>query len=176
MKKKTLILIILSFPITFTLYIFLFANDIKLQQEVIINSNIDSLSLTLSNPSNIKKYMPDNIISYKLINGAIGENGANAEIKMNSNGNEIILKESIIKNNLPTEMIISYESNGISKIVTQTLEKISEKETKLTRIEEFKFKGYMKFISFFMESALNKQNRVYLNSIKEYAESNNPLD
>ena len=58
MKKKTLFLIILSFPITLTLYVFLFADNIKFEEEIVINANIDSISMILNNPSQINNYMP----------------------------------------------------------------------------------------------------------------------
>ena len=48
MKKKTLIIIILSFPITLTIYIFLFVGNIKFEENVVINSNIDTVAMVLN--------------------------------------------------------------------------------------------------------------------------------
>ena len=87
MKKKTLIIIILSFPITLTVYVFLFADNIKFEEEIVINANIDSIALILSNPSKIDNYMPG-VEKYSLKKGDLGKKGAVAEIKL-------ILKEMI---------------------------------------------------------------------------------
>ena len=109
MKKKTLILIILSFPITLTVYVFLFADNIKFEEEIVINGNIDSIAMILNNPSKIDNYMPG-VEKYSLKKGDLGRKGAVAEIKINSEGNDIVLKETIIHNNLPNEIKISYKA------------------------------------------------------------------
>ena len=91
-EEKTLILIILSFPITLTIYIFLFVGNIKFEENIIINSNIDTVAMVLNNPENKTNYI-DEIKEYKLISGEIGSNGSNSEIKINSEGNSILIKE-----------------------------------------------------------------------------------
>lgn len=170
MKKKTLILIILSFPITLTVYVFLFADNIKFKEEIVIEANIDSIVMVLNNPSKIDKYMPG-VQVYELQKGDLGKNGAIAEIKINSEGIDITLKETIIRNDLPKEIKISYEADGVYNIVTQKLEVLSNNNIKLINIQEFEFEGYMKFVSFFMESALRNQSRVYLENFKNYIET-----
>ena len=175
MKKKTLILIILSFPITLTVYVFLFADNIKFEEEIVINANIDSIALILNNPSKIDNYMPG-VEKYSLKKGDLGRKGAVAEIKINSEGNDILLKETIIHNNLPNEIKISYKADGVYNIVTHRLEELSNNKIRLINIQEFEFNGYMKFVSFFMESALRNQSRVYLDNFKNYVETGRPLE
>tara|TARA_B100000900_G_scaffold405263_1_gene414633 strand:- start:185 stop:721 length:537 start_codon:yes stop_codon:yes gene_type:complete len=175
MKKKTLILIILSFPITLTVYVFLFTDNIKFEEEIVINANIDTIALILNNPSKIDNYMPG-VETYSLKKGNLGKKGAVAEIKINSEGNDIVLKETIIYNNLPNEIKISYKADEVYNIVTHRLEVLSNNKIRLTNIQEFEFNGYMKFVSFFMESALKNQTRVYLDNFKKYIETGKPLE
>ena len=175
MKKKTLIIIILSFPITLTIYVFLFAGNIKFEEEIVVKGNIDTIAMILNNPSKINNYMPG-IKEYNLKRGDLGKKGAIAEIKINSEGNDIVLKETIIRNNLPNEIKISYEADGVYNIVTHRLEVLSNNKIRLINIQEFEFNGYMKFVSFFMESALRNQSRVYLDNFKNYIETGKKLD
>tara|TARA_B100000963_G_scaffold277816_1_gene246205 strand:+ start:3650 stop:4177 length:528 start_codon:yes stop_codon:yes gene_type:complete len=175
MKKKTLFIIILSFPITLTLYVFLFADDIKFEEEIVINANIDTIAIILNNPSKIDNYMPG-VEKYSLKKGDLGRKGAVAEIKINSEGNDILLKETIIYNNLPNEIKISYEADGVYNVVNYSLEVLTNNKVRLNYIQEFKFNGYMKFVGFFMKSALKSQSRVFLNNFKNYIETGNTLE
>ena len=175
MKKKTLILVILSFPITLTLYIFLFAGNIKFSEEIVIENTLDSIANILNSPSKINSYMPG-VQEYTLKKGVLGKNDAEAEIKINSEGNDILLKETIIYNKLPNEIKIAYKADGVYNIVTHRLEVLSNNKVRLINIQEFKFNGYMKFVSFFMESALRNQTRVYLDNFKNYIETGKSLD
>ena len=132
MKKKTLIIIILSFPITLTVYVFLFADNIKFEEEIVINANIDSIALILSNPSKIDITCLE--LKNALKKGDLGK-GAVAEIKINSEGNDILLKETIIHNNLPNEIKISYKADGVYNIVTHRLEVLSNNKIRLINIQ-----------------------------------------
>ena len=77
-RTKKFLIIVLTFPITLTLYIFLFTGNIKYSEEIEINSNIDSLIVLFDNPYNMKEYM-DGIEDYKLISGELRKVGAKAE-------------------------------------------------------------------------------------------------
>ena len=170
MKKKTLIIIILSFPITLTVYIFLFVGNIKFEENIIINSNIDTVAMVLNNPENKTDYINE-IKEYDLINGKTGSTGSNSEIKINAEGNSILLKEKIIHNKLPNEIKISLKADGVYNVYTQKLESISKDKTKLTTTQEFSFSGYMKFTSFFIESVLVEQTRSEMRNLKKHVES-----
>ena len=175
MKKKTLFLIILSFPITLTLYVFLIADKIKFEEEIVINANIDTIAMILNNPALINNYMPG-VENYSLKKGDLGKKGAVAEIKINTEGNDIVLKETIIYNNLPKEIKFSYEADRVYNVVKYRLQVLTNNKVKLNYIQEFKFNGYMKFVSFFMESALRSQSRVYLDNFRNYIETGTHLD
>ena len=166
---KKLLIIALTFPITLTLYIFLFTGNIEYTEEIEINSNIDSLIVLFDNPYNMKEYM-EGIESYNLISGEIRKVGAKAEITAVMGENKVIMIEEIITNDLPTEKKVTYKANRVYNIVINRFEKVSENKTKFINEQEFEFNGYMKIIGFFMPSAFKKQSRAYLKNFKEFAE------
>ena len=171
---KKFVIIILTFPITLTLYIVLFSGNIKYSEEIIINANIDTVSSLFDNPYNMKEYM-DGMESYTLLSGKLREVGSKAEIIVNfiEEGQEkrkIVMVEEIITNNLPEEKKVTYRANGVYNIVNNRLVKVSDTQTKFINEQEFEFKGYMKVMGFFMPSAFKKQSRVYLQNFKEFVE------
>ena len=172
---KKIIFIILSFPITLVLYILLFSGNVKYSEEIVINANIDTVSALFDNPYNMKEYM-EGFEKYKVLEGNINEVGTRAEITINftETGKEkqkIVMIEEIVINNLPTEKKIIYTAKGVYNIVNNRLIKISESQTKFINEQEFRFKGYMKIIGFFMPSAFKQQSRVYLQDFKEFVEN-----
>ncbi len=168
MKKS--ILIFLSFPITLVVYILLFSGNIQYSEEIVINANIDVVSDLFDNPYNMLEYM-DGIEKYELMSGEIREVGAKAEITAIVGESKIIMLEEVIINNLPEEKKVIYEADRVYNIVSTKLIRISEKQTKLINDQEFKFRGYMKIMAFFMSSAFEHQSRVYLDSFKEFVEN-----
>ena len=172
--KKT-ILIILSFPITLVLYILLLSGNVKYSEEIVINSNIDTVTALFDNPYNMKEYM-QGIESYELISGELREVGAKAElivsyIEEDVVKRKIVMIEEIITNNLPEEKKVTYTADGVYNIVTNRFVKVSETQTKFINEQEFEFKGYMKIMGFFMPSAFKQQSRVYLKDFKEFVEN-----
>tara|TARA_B100001142_G_scaffold306169_1_gene335752 strand:+ start:364 stop:888 length:525 start_codon:yes stop_codon:yes gene_type:complete len=172
---KKIIIIILSFPITLVLYILLISGNVKYSEQIVINSNIDTVTALFDNPYNMKEYM-QGIESYELISGELREVGAKAElivcyIEEDVVKRKIVMIEEIITNNLPEEKKVTYTADGVYNIVTNRLIKVSENQTKFINEQEFEFKGYMKVVGFFMPSAFKQQSRVYLQNFKEFAEN-----
>ena len=158
---KKILIIILSFPITLTLYILLFTGNIKYTEEIEINANIDTVIALFDNPYNMQKYM-DGIESYKIVEGNIREVGAKAEMIVLMGEKKIIMIEEIISNNLPEEKKVTYTADAVYNIVTNKFIKVSENKTKFINKQEFEFKGFMKIIGFFMPSAFKQQTSIYL--------------
>ena len=171
---KKILIIILSFPITLTLYILLFTGNIKYTEEIEINTNIDTVMALFDNPYNMKEYM-EGIESYTVLSGNIREAGAKAElvvafIEKDVVKRKIVMIEEIITNNLPDEKKVTYTSDAVYNTVTNRFLKISENKTKFINEQDFKFKGYMKIIGFFMPSAFKEQTRAYLQNFKDFSE------
>ena len=173
MKKA--ILIILSFPITLILYIMLFSGNVKYSEEIVINTNIDTVTALFDNPYNMQEYM-DGIESYTVLSGNIREVGTKSEIvaayiEEDVVKRKIVMIEEIITNNLPEEKKVTYTADGVYNIVTNKFVKVSETQTKFINEQEFEFRGYMKIMGFFIPSAFQQQSREYLKNFKEFAEN-----
>ena len=173
MRKKALI-ILLTFPLTLTMYIWLFAGSIKYTEEITIDSNIDAICTLFNNPDNMSKYMKE-FKKYKLIEGKQGNNGAKSEVTVNIEEKDVVLIEKIINNNLPNQKKVSYESDGVKNTVTSKFEKTGNNKTKYINTQEFEFTGYRKIISFFLKTkkqeAMQAQTKQYLTNFKEFAEN-----
>ena len=168
-KIKHFLIIILTFPITLFIYIYFFAGNLHYIQEIEINSDIKSVAKLLSDPNNMINYM-DGIESYNVTKGKINQVGTESEIIALMGDEKLKMKEIVIIANLPLEKKVTYSTDNGLNIVTNKLEKISPNKTKLINEQEFKFKGYMKIISFFIPSAFKKQSKTMLERFKKFAE------
>lgn len=171
MKKKIkhFLIIILTFPITLYIYIYFFTGNLHYIQEIEINSDIKSVAKLLANPNNMINYM-DDIESYNVTKGIINQVGTESEIIALMGDKKLKMKEIVIINNLPLEKKVTYSTDKAFNIVTNKLEQISPNKTKLINEQEFKFKGHMKIISFFIPSTFKKQSKTILKSFKKFAE------
>ncbi|MDG2085974.1 MAG: SRPBCC family protein [Flavobacteriales bacterium] len=171
-NRKNLLVIILTFPITLSIYIYFFTGNLQFTEEIVINSDIKSVTELLGDPNNMIRYM-EGIESYNVIKGDINQIGTEAEIVALMGDEKIKMTEVVIVNNLPTEKKVTYSTDGVYNIVTNKLEVITLNKTRLINNQDFEFKGYMKIISFFMPSAFKKQSRIILESFKNFAEKRN---
>ena len=148
----------------------MFSNSIKYSEEIIINENIDTVSLLFDNPYNMKEYMYG-FQSYNLVSGKIGENGSKSEIIIeylneDSTQHKIVMNEEIILNNLPIEKKVTYKANGVFNIVSNRFEKISENKTRFINEQEFIFKGYKKIIGFLCHQSLKSRAKFSFKTLK----------
>ena len=165
MKK----IILLSFPITLTLYILLFTGNINFSEEIEINSNINRVVELFDNPYNMKKYI-NSLSNYKLIIGETAQEGAIAEISFINGENNIIIVEETIINNLPEIKQVKYSSEKVLNIVTSKFIEISANKTVLIIEHSFEFYGFKKIMAFFSEPELKNQNKLYLKNFKKFVE------
>jgi len=168
-KNKNFLIIILTFPITLSIYIYFFTGNLHYIEEIEINSDINSVAKLLANQNNMIKYM-DGIESYNVTKGRVNQVGTESEIIALMGDKKLRMKEVVIINNLPLEKKVTYSTDKIFNIVSNKLEQISPKKTRLINEQEFKFKGYMKIIGFFMPSAFKKQSKTMLKGFKKFAE------
>ena len=78
-NRKNLLVIILTFPITLSIYIYFFTGNLQFTEEIVINSDIKSVTELLGDPNNMIRYM-EGIESYNVIKGDINQIGTEAEI------------------------------------------------------------------------------------------------
>ena len=78
--------------------------------------------------------------------------------------------ETIQVKNLPDLFITTYDVKNVWNEVRTHFEKIDDSTTKYWTENEFKMKGFMKLMAFFMPGAFKKQSQKYLVLFKEFVE------
>ena len=167
--------LILLFPIILILYIIIFKATLEYQENIIINSNINTVIKLHEDTSLIQNYM-SGFISYNIISGKLRDQGSIAEINMIFNPKESVsrtikMTEKTILNNLPNQKIIIYNSGATKNIMTYKFIKLGENKTQFYRTHSYEFNTYMKVSSFFLSKKLKRKSYEYLTNFKEFVEN-----
>ena len=79
--------------------------------------------------------------------------------------------ETITHKDLPQEFSGTYEAKGVWNEIRNYFYEVSASQTKWVAKNEFRFKGFMKIMAFFMPGAFKKQSYIYMEDFKKFAES-----
>ncbi len=109
---------------------------------------------------------------YDILSGSFGEEGTRAEMEFKLSGKKILLKETVIKRDLPNEYRVNYVANGADNLVTNRFEAIDENRTRYYSENTFEFRGFMKFFALIMPGSFRKQSLKYQNDFKRFVEQN----
>lgn len=141
----------------------------KYSNEVLINLPVKRVVELFDNPVNMKKWMPG-LVSFEHLEGKPGYPGAKSKLIYKMGNRNIEMIETIEVRNLPKEFTGTYEANGVWNRVRNTF--IDEgNKTKYVSESEFKLKGFMKLMGWFMPGAFKKQSQNFLELFKKFAES-----
>ena len=118
------------------------------------------------------KYWQDGFLSLNHISGTPGEVGAVSHIAYQIGNRQIVLKETVLTNNLPEAFHGRYEGDfGMNTMYNYFDELDSRKTRWRSEIEYTEMKGLvMKLMSFFMPSMFQKQTQKWMDQFKELAE------
>jgi uncharacterized membrane protein len=141
----------------------------KYSVNVEINLPIDLVVELFDDDENVFKWM-NGIESWDQLSGLPGKTNAKSKIRLKVKNRELVLLETILENNLPRNMKMSYETDGVLNIANNRFESINENRTKFISEQEFQMKGKMKIIAFLMARAFKKHTRKNLNDFKTFAE------
>jgi len=122
------------------------------------------------NADNLIKWMPG-LKKVELLKGEANKPGAESKMFFDLNGRKIEMLETILENNLPDDIKLTYTSKGVDNIVTSRF--VDEGQfTKWELESEFRFSGFMKLLGFFMRSSFPKQTLKNMYHFKKFAEKN----
>ena len=141
----------------------------KFHIEIIVDISFAKLLELFENPDNLKKWQP-NVISFTPLSGEIGHVGATAEIRYNMVVKEIVMKETILKRNIPDEFVLRYDSDGVTNTVTNNFKEIAPNKTRWIMENNFKFSGLMKYAALAMKGIFKKQTELTMERFKMFAE------
>ena len=139
--------------------------------EVIVNLPREELVQKLDNPANMKHWQKG-LLGYKQLNETNpGQAGAKMELEYKRGKKSMVLTETIVKNNFPSEFHATYDAGGMHNIQENYFEAIDANTTKWRSESEFRFSNFMmKAMGFMMPGVFKKQSQSYLNDFKAFAE------
>ena len=143
----------------------------KYSSEIIIDLPREEVIRILDNAENMKHWQRG-LISFKHLEGIPGKEGAKMELAYKMGKREVVLVETIIKNNFPDELHANYDTKGVHNAQRNYFHEIGPSQTKWVSESEFEFAGFgMKIMGFLMPGAFKKQSLKYLTDFKHFAES-----
>ncbi len=142
----------------------------KYTTEITVDIPRNDFMEKFDNPDNMKHWQKG-LKSHKFLSGPPGEEGSKMELVFVMGKREIVMVETIIKNNLPYEFHATYDAKGVHNIQKNYFKDLEGSRTLWVSESEFQFSGlFMKLMAFFMPGAFKKQSMEYLKSFKDFAE------
>lgn len=107
-----------------------------------------------------------------LLSGIKGEKDAVSEIVLDFRGKDMILKETVVENNLPDAKKVFVEHKHMCNYLTDRFESMDAQSTKWTaEVEYTQFIGWMpKLMAKLFPSLFKKQVQAWLDDFKSFAE------
>lgn len=143
----------------------------KYSSEIIIDLPREEVIRTLDTAENMKHWQRG-LKSFKHLEGTPGEEGAKMELAYKMGKRDMVLIETIVKNNFPEEFHADYDAKGVHNVQRNFFHEIEPNKTKWVSESEFEFSGFvMKIMGFLMPGAFKKQSLKYLTDFKHFAEN-----
>jgi carbon monoxide dehydrogenase subunit G len=143
----------------------------KYTTEIVINLPREEVIKKLDNPENMKHWQRG-LVNYEILRGSPGTEGAQMKLIYKMGKRDMVLTETIIKNNFPEEFHATYDTKGVHNVQQNYFTEIESGKTKWTSESEFQFAGFgMKMMGFLMPGAFKKQSLKYLTDFKNFAEN-----
>lgn len=130
----------------------------KYTTEVIVDVPIETFVKKLNNPENMKHWQKG-LLSYNLLTGTAGSEGAKMELAYKMGNRNMVLTETIVKRNLPHELHMSYDAKNVHNIQKNYFKSVEEHLTKWISESEFQFQGFMMKTMGFLMLVRSKNNR-----------------
>lgn len=143
----------------------------KYTSEIIIDLPREEVIKKLDNAENMKHWQRG-LVNYKFLDGIPGKVGAKMELEYKMGKRNVVLTETITKNEFPSEFHAHYDAKGVHNEQKNFFHDLSENKTKWVSESEFEFEGFgMKVMAFLMPGAFKKQSMKYLKDFKNFAET-----
>lgn len=142
----------------------------KYTSEIIIDLPREDVIKALDNADNMKHWQRG-LVGYKMLDGIPGKEGAKMELEYQMGKRNVVMVETIIKNQFPEEFHAFYDAKGVHNEQRNYFHELEGNKTKWVSESAFQFAGFgMKVIAFLMPKAFKKQSMKYLNDFKDFAE------
>ncbi len=142
----------------------------KYTTEIIIDLPREEVIRKLDNPENMKKWQRG-LVNYKVLDGIPGKEGSTMELVYKMGKRDVVLTETITKNEFPSEFHAKYDTKSVHNVQRNFFHEIEKNQTRWVSESEFQFAGFgMKLMGFLMPGAFKKQSLKYLKDFKNFAE------
>ncbi len=142
----------------------------KYTVDIEINLPREKVVELFMNPDNYPKWM-EGLETYEVLEGEPGQDGTKSRYHFKTGKREITMVETILKNNLPESLELSFKAKGLYNKVISRFEVIDANTTQYISNQEFRFKGLMRMLGWFMSGAFKKQSFENVEAFKIFAES-----
>jgi len=146
-------------------------NTMKFKGSVDINQSREKVTELFIDPDNLKEYQ-DGFIKKELIEGVAGENGTISKMYFKHGKRDMVLTETVTKNELPNRFEASFHHKHMDNTMTCIFTEIGENKTRYeyefeyTRISWF----LPKLIAILFPSMYRKQGEKWMKQFKEFVE------
>jgi hypothetical protein len=142
----------------------------KYTTEIIIDLPREEVIRKLDNPENMKHWQRG-LVNHELLEGSPGKPGARMKLEYKMGKRDLVLTETIVANNFPSEFHATYDTKGVHNIQKNFFHEHEGQKTLWVSEAEFQFSSFgMKLIAFLMPGAFKKQSLKYLVDFKNFAE------
>ncbi len=144
----------------------------KFSCQIIINQPLERIVELWQNPDN-NKYWQDGFERIEHLSGTPGEINAKSMLYFKNGQREMVLQETILKNDLPNEFIGLYEHSHMINTMSSRFSSVNDQSTLYeAEIEYTKFIGIIpKLMSILLPWVFKRQVQKWLKQFKEFAEA-----
>lgn len=139
------------------------------REQIVIEKPVDEVVKHFTNPDTYADWM-QGFNKMEPLSGEPGKPGSKTLFVFRMGKREMSMLETIIENNLPRLMKVTFEAKGVFNTVISRFEAQSATSTLYINDQDFQFKGFMKLIGWLMPGAFKKQSRKFLEDFKAFVE------
>ncbi|WP_299101151.1 SRPBCC family protein [uncultured Winogradskyella sp.] len=139
--------------------------------EILIKKPISEVINKLDSIDNLKHWQ-DGLVSTEHISGIPSELGAKMKLNFSFGKRQLVVIETVTKQNFPNEYHASYTTEGVRNIQENYFNTTEDNYTKWTSKNEYQPTSFrMSAMLFFMPGAFKKQTETYLKNFKNFVEN-----
>ncbi|MEM9143822.1 MAG: SRPBCC family protein [Bacteroidota bacterium] len=142
----------------------------KYTTEIIVDLPLEEFIKKLDDPENMKHWQRG-LQGYSQLSGSPGKAGAQMELRYKMGKRDMVLVETVLKNDFPHEFHATYDTKGVHNVQKNYFTDLEGTRTRWKSESDFQFSSFMmKAMGFLMPGAFKKQSRIYAEDFKAFAE------
>lgn len=142
----------------------------RYSEEIIILQPREKTAALLADSASYKRWQAK-LESFEHISGTPGAPGAKSKIIEKAGGRRIEITETLTKRDFPAELSFLYEASGVWNQVNHYFSETAPGQTKWVMESEFRCRGWIRALAFFLPGMFKKATRSYMRAFKQFAEN-----